>query len=177
MVRPPGSGYLIAQKALQRRGNQHFDQRTGATVIRETSAPRQRVWDVLADGWTYSGWVVGNSRIRGVSPEWPAPGTRILHSIGTWRAVIDDETMVERADVGVELVLLAKVRPAAKARITMRLRDTASGGCRIEMSEVAVSRPLRWVPDAVQSLGVAPRNRECTWRLAMIAEQAGPEDA
>ena len=36
------------------------------TVTRDISASRQRVWDVLADGWTYSGWVVGNSRIRAV---------------------------------------------------------------------------------------------------------------
>ena len=42
------------------------------------------------------------------------------------------------------------------------------------MTEVAVSRPLCWVPDSVQSTGVAPRNRECTWRLAMIAEKQDP---
>jgi hypothetical protein len=28
----------------------------------------------------------------------------------------------------------------------------------------------------VQLLGVAPRNRECTWRLAKIAEQQGPDE-
>ena len=145
------------------------------TVTRDIAAPRQRVWDVLADGWTYSGWVVGNSRIRAVSPHWPAPGTRILHSIGTWPAVIDDETVVEHAETGHELVLLAKVRPAAQARITLRLSDLPDGGCRVEMSELAVSRPLRWVPDRMQLLGVAPRNRECTWRLAMIAEQQDPD--
>ena len=39
------------------------------TVTRDVAATRQRVWDVLADGWTYSGWVVGNSRIRAVSSE------------------------------------------------------------------------------------------------------------
>ncbi|MDT5282412.1 MAG: hypothetical protein QOJ20_3607 [Mycobacterium sp.] len=43
------------------------------TVTRDVAATRQRVWDVLADGWTYSGWVVGNSRIRAVSSNWPAP--------------------------------------------------------------------------------------------------------
>jgi len=125
------------------------------------------VWDVLADGWAYSGWVVGNSRIRAVSADWPAPGARILHSIGTWPAVIDDET-------GEELVLLAKIRPAAEARITLQLTDIA-GGCRVAMTEVAVSAPLRWVPDSVQLTAVAPRNRECTWRLAMIAENADPD--
>ena len=82
------------------------------TVTRDIAVTRQRVWDVLADGWTYSGWVVGNSRIRGVGAEWPAPGARILHSIGTW--------------------------PAVEARITMQLSDIP-GGCRVAMTETAVS--------------------------------------
>ncbi|CAN5749171.1 SRPBCC family protein [soil metagenome] len=146
------------------------------TVSRDIAASRQRVWTVLADGWSYSGWVVGNSRIRAVSANWPAPGSKILHSIGSWPAVIDDETVVLSAETGHELVLLAKVRPAAQARITLRLSDLPDDGCRVEMSEVAVSRPLRWVPDAVQLLGVAPRNRECTWRLAMIAQNQDPTD-
>jgi hypothetical protein len=145
------------------------------TVSRDVAATRQRVWDVLADGWSYSGWVVGNSRIRAVSSSWPAPGAKILHSIGTWPAVIDDETVVVSAEIGYELVLLAKVRPAAEARIALRLTDIPGGGCRVEMSEVAVSRPLRWIPDGIQLLGVAPRNRECTWRLAMIAEAQEPD--
>jgi hypothetical protein len=42
------------------------------------------------------------------------------------------------------------------------------------MSEVAVSAPLRWVPDSVQLTGVAPRNRECTWRLAMSQKTLTP---
>src|SRR4029078_3077634 len=88
----------------------------GMTVTRDVAATRQRVWDVLADGWTYSGWVVGNSRIRAVRSDWPAPGARILHSIGTWPAVIDDET-------GEELVLLAKIRPTAEARISLQLTE------------------------------------------------------
>ena len=40
---------------------------------------------------------------------------------------------------------------------------------------VAVSRPLRWVPDSVQLTAVAPRNLQCTWRLAMIAKKNNPE--
>lgn len=146
------------------------------TVTRDITAQRARVWDVLADGWSYAGWVVGNSRIRGVSPDWPAPGTRILHSIGTWPAVLDDETVVEDSTHGDELVLLAKVRPAAQARITLTLQDLPAGGCRVTMSEVAVDSPWRWIPDKVQLLAVAPRNRECLWRLARIAERADPVD-
>jgi hypothetical protein len=47
------------------------------TVTRDIAATRQRVWDVMANGWTHSGWVLGNSRIRAVDSNWPAPGTRI----------------------------------------------------------------------------------------------------
>ncbi|MGJ6126926.1 SRPBCC family protein [Mycolicibacterium sp. Y3] len=145
------------------------------TVSRQIAASRERVWAVLCDGWTYSGWVVGNSRIRAVGADWPDTGSRILHSIGTWPAVIDDETVVASVDPGRELVLLAKVRPAAEARITLHLSDTADGGCQVEMSEVAVGGPLKWLPDAVALLAVAPRNRECLWRLAMIAERNEPD--
>ena len=45
------------------------------TVKRTTTASRDRVWEVIADGWTYSQWVVGNSRMRAVDPEWPQPGS------------------------------------------------------------------------------------------------------
>ena len=70
-------------------------------------------------------------------------------------AVINDETVVESSEVGRELVLLAQVRPAVEARITLRLSDVPDGGCRVEMTEVTVSRPLRWIPDSLQLLGVA----------------------
>src|ERR1700753_457932 len=98
------------------------------TVTRDIAATRQRVWDVLANGWTYSGWVVGNSRIRAVDPNWPAPATRILHSIGTWPAVIDDETVVERSVSGEELVLLAKIRPGGYDRSNPHMTDLPAGG-------------------------------------------------
>ena len=62
--------------------------------------------------------------------------------------MINDETTLESCVSGEELVLLAKVRPAAEARITMRLSNTP-GGCRVEMAEVANSRPLRWIPHSL----------------------------
>ena len=145
------------------------------TVTRDVDATPERVWDVLANGWTYSGWVVGNSRTRAVSKKWPAPGTRILHSIGAWPAVINDETVVETCTPQEELVLFARVRPATEALVTLRLSDTA-GGCRIAMSETAVSGPLSWLPQALQAAAFAPRNRECLWRLAKIAEKRDPDE-
>jgi hypothetical protein len=145
-------------------------------VRRETTASRARVWDVIADGWTYSQWVVGNSRMRAVDEHWPQVGATIRHSIGIWPLVLDDVTVVQDCDPLQQLVLLAKGRPFGKARITLRLFDVDGGGCRIEMSEVPVGIPMGWVPDRVALAAAVPRNRECTWRLASLAERRLPGD-
>jgi hypothetical protein len=124
----------------------------------------------LTDGWTYSQWVVGNSRVRAVDPEWPAPGSTIRHSIGVWPAVINDETVAEECAPLERLVLLAKTGPFGAARVALRLRDIPDG-CRVEMDEVAVRPPMSWVPYPLQALALWPRNRESLWRLAALAER------
>lgn len=146
------------------------------TVKRDTKASRHEVWAVLADGWTYSQWVVGNSRMRAVDANWPEVGSTIRHSIGVWPLLLDDLTVVQQCRPLEELVLLAKGRPFGKARITLRLYDTDGGGCRIEMAEVPVGVPMGWVPDRLSLAAAIPRNRECTWRLAALAERRRPED-
>jgi uncharacterized protein YndB with AHSA1/START domain len=147
------------------------------TVERETSASREQVWAVMADGWTYSQWVVGNSRMRAVDPNWPHVGSTIRHSVGVWPLLLDDVTVVEDCQPLHRLVLLAKGRPFGKARITLRLFDIdGGGGCRIEMAEVPVGAPMGWVPNRVALAAAFPRNRECTWRLATIAERRTPDD-
>jgi hypothetical protein len=145
------------------------------TVKRNTTATRQQVWDVIADGWTYSQWVVGNSRMRAVDPAWPAVGSTIAHSIGVWPLLLDDETVVEDCQPLELLVLLAKGRPFGKARITLRLLDVETG-CRIEMAEVPVGAPMGWLPKRAALAAALPRNRECTWRLATMAERRRPDD-
>jgi len=146
------------------------------TVKRDTAASRQRVWEVMADGWTYSQWVVGNSRMRAVSPDWPAVGSTIHHSVGVWPLLLDDQTEVLDSVPQERLVLLAKGRPFGKARITLRLFDLDGGGCRIEMAEVPVGMPMGWVPERVALAAAMPRNRECTWRLAALAERRVSDD-
>lgn len=146
------------------------------TVKRDSTASRDRVWDVIADGWTYSQWVVGNSRMRAVDPNWPQVGSTIRHSIGVWPLLIDDVTIVEECRPSEKLVLLAKGRPFGKARVTVRLFDIDGGGCRIEMAEVPVGAPMGWVPDRLSLAAAFPRNRECTWRLAALAERRTPGD-
>ncbi|HZA09091.1 SRPBCC family protein [Mycobacterium sp.] len=145
------------------------------SVTRDIATPPQRVWDVLADGWLYANWVVGASRIRAVDKDWPAPGTRICHSVGPWPLVINDETVSEDCVPLQQLVLRAGIWPVGEARITMRLTEIP-GGCRVEMDEVAIGGPPKLLPTAVQHTAFAPRNRECLWRLANIAEHKQPSE-
>ena len=49
---------------------------------RDSTATPGQVWAVIADGWTYSQWVVGNSRMRAVDADWSEPGSKIHHTIG-----------------------------------------------------------------------------------------------
>jgi uncharacterized protein YndB with AHSA1/START domain len=142
-------------------------------ATREVDAPCDRIWEVMAQGWTYTQWVVGNSRTRAVDPNWPEVGAAIKHSVGVWPLVIDDATVVERCEPPHELVLLAKLGPLGAARITMRLQETARG-CRVEMIEVPAEGPMRLVPDQIALAAIYPRNRECLLRLAALAERLEP---
>ena len=129
----------------------------------------------MADGWTYAQWVVGNSRMRAVDPNWPAPGSTIRHWIGVWPAVIDDETIAESSVPLEKLVLLAKTGPAGAARVTLRLSDIRNG-CRVEMNEVGIRGPISWIPHPLQVIAFWPRNHESLWRLGALAERFKPSD-
>ena len=73
-----------------------------------------------------------------------------------------------------ELVLIANGRPFGKARITLRLFDDDNNGCVIDMAEVPVTAPLSWLPQRVSLTAAFLRNRECTLRLASLAERRNP---
>jgi uncharacterized protein YndB with AHSA1/START domain len=143
------------------------------TAVREVGVPRERVWEVLAQGWTYTQWVVGNSRMRAVDSNWPEPGATIRHSIGIWPFVINDATVVEESDPPRKLVLRACLGALGAARITMKLEETAQG-CRVEMIEVPAEGAMAIIPDSVALAAAYPRNRECLWRLAALAEHRKP---
>ena len=81
------------------------------------------MWRVIADGWLYSGWVVGASRIRAVDPGWPLAGSRLHHSVGAWPLVIDDSTRVAAATPGRSLELVARGWPMGEAKVVITLEE------------------------------------------------------
>lgn len=137
----------------------------------DTTATADEVWGVLSDGWSYAAWVVGASRIRSVDVGWPAAGSRIHHSAGSWPVMLDDETTVLESDPGRRLVLQAEGWPFGEATVDLSL-EPLSEGCRIVMREDVTKGVGQVVPKPLRQLALRPRNRESLRRLALLAERA-----
>jgi hypothetical protein len=144
------------------------------TVTRAARCTTDAVLRVLADGWSYSTWVVGTARVRAVDPTWPEPGTRILHSVGLWPALLDDETVVRAWDPERSIELQARGWPAGEARVLIEVTPVAVG-CLIRITEDADKGPGTLVPRPLRSAVIRPRNVETLRRLALIAERQAPE--
>jgi uncharacterized protein YndB with AHSA1/START domain len=143
------------------------------TVIETVATTPERVFAILADGWTYSGWVVGCSHIRNVDLDWPAPGTRIHHSVGVWPATIEDTTSVVEIDPGKRLVLEARVWPVGKARVAFTLEDLG-GETRVTMEEETTGGPGKALQNRVTDPLLDKRNEESLARLFAMAVHRGP---
>ncbi len=140
------------------------------TVSSHIAVPPARVFEVLADGWLYTGWVVGASHVRAVGSTWPGVGARIHHSFGVWPLVLQDETSVEVSEPSSRLVLLANGRPLGQARVDLRLQPEADG-TRVTMTETVVKGPGQAIPRVVLDRLIDARNREALARLAALAER------
>lgn len=127
------------------------------------------VFDVLADGWIYAMWVVGAARIRDVDPEWPAPGSRIHHSVGAWPLMLSDTSSVEALDRPRMLDLTVRAWPAGKGKVRITC-EPVPDGVRVSMEEDVVAGPFRLVLRPVRSIALRLRNAETLRRLAYLAE-------
>lgn len=136
-----------------------------STVVREVSAPPEKVWSVLADPHSYPDWVVGARRIRAVDESWPAPGAVLHHELA---GGIEDSTTVVDSEEGKRLVLRARARPAGVAEVVLTLEPSA-GGSKVQMEERAVSGPAAIIPEFVLSPLVKARNEESLRRLGELA--------
>jgi len=126
------------------------------------------VFDVLADGWLFTTWVVGASRMRGQDPGWPAVGTRLHHSFGVWPLVIDDVTTVLEWDAPHRMVIQPKGWPLGEARVELVVEEHRRG-CKVTIVENAVAGPGAWMPDLLMQPVIWIRNRETLRRLGWVA--------
>jgi uncharacterized protein YndB with AHSA1/START domain len=141
-----------------------------ATVTTFIDVPPPDVYSVLADGWYYSGWVVGTSHVQAVEEAWPAIGSRLFHASGVWPAALADETSVDEAITNERLALTARVRPFGEAHIEITL--TAEGdGTRVTFTETPISGPGRWLRNQATDAILHRRNAESLARLAARCER------
>ena len=140
-----------------------------ATVTQLFKAPAADVWKVIQEGWLYSGWVVGASRIRSVDDQWPAQGSRLHHSVGSWPFLIDDSSRVTAVEPERKLELLARGWPLGEAKVLITLEDLGGSQCRVSIAEDAVRGPGKLVPKKLGDPVIAVRNRETLRRLELMA--------
>ncbi|MHC6592299.1 SRPBCC family protein [Arthrobacter sp. C152] len=139
-----------------------------STVSQQFNSPAADVWRVIADGWLYSGWVVGASRIRDVDAEWPQVGARLHHSVGAWPLVIDDSTKVTAVQPGRSLELVARGWPMGEAKVDITLEQLGDG-CKVTIAEDAIKGPGKLVPRFLRDPVISARNRETLRRLELMA--------
>ncbi|MEO3778678.1 SRPBCC family protein [Micromonospora sp. B11E3] len=140
-----------------------------AIVEKVIGAPPQQVFDVLADGWTYSDWVVGTTHMRDVDDAWPAVGAQLHHRAGPWPFSIQDASTVLACEPPHRLVLRAGLWPAGEAVVSFTLEPVdGAAATRVRMAEDFAAGPLRLARNALGHLVLRQRNRETLRRLADI---------
>jgi uncharacterized protein YndB with AHSA1/START domain len=140
-----------------------------STTTRSVSATPEQVWKVLSDGWLYPLFVVGASRMREVDDSWPAVGSRLHHSVGTWPALIDDTTSVLEVEEGRRILLLARGWPAGEANVDISLRPEGDSTV-VTIVEDATAGPGLLVPKPLRDAQLHWRNIETLRRLAFVVE-------
>jgi len=140
-----------------------------AVVQRVIPAPPDQVFAVLANGWSYSDWVVGTVHIRDVDEHWPQSGARLHHTAGPWPLSLSDTSTVISCQPGDELTLRAGLWPLGEATIVFRLAPTPGNGTRVTIAESFTGGPLHWIRTKLDDLVLHHRNRETLRRLSDIA--------
>ncbi|WP_433392572.1 SRPBCC family protein [Micromonospora sp. KLBMP9576] len=140
-----------------------------AIVEKVIEAAPEQVWAVLADGWTYSDWVVGTVHVRDVDDDWPRVGSHLHHKAGPWPVSLHDSSTVLACEPPRRLVIRAGLWPAGEAIVVFTLEAAGAGATRVRIDEDFAAGPLRWVRNKVNDLVLHQRNKETLRRLADIA--------
>lgn len=133
-------------------------------------APREAVFEVLADPRSYASWVVGSREVRAADRQWPAAGSGFDHSVGMPPLVIKDETVVVRSRRPALLELRAKARPFPTARVEIRLTRERDG-TRVTMVEDPGMTLLNILAGPLGHAAIRIRNAESLRRLKALVEE------
>ena len=146
-----------------------------ARVEHLINAAPEQIFAVLADGWTYSDWVVGTAHIRDVDPDWPAPGTQLHHKAGPWPFSVRDTTVSLDCQPPRLLLVAPKLWPLGAARVTFELVALGPTTTRVAMTEEFAEGPLHLVRTVIENVALRWRNKESLRRLGDLATRRVPK--
>jgi hypothetical protein len=136
---------------------------------RVLNAVDEHVYAVLADGWTYSDWVVGTAHIRAVDDTWPAPGSHLHHKAGPWPLSIRDSSTVLECEPGRMLLTRVRLWPLGEGQVRISLVPVGPARTRVTMEEHFVGGPLSWLENKINDMVLHRRNVEALRRLEDLA--------
>lgn len=135
----------------------------------EVAATPRAVWDVLADPQAYAEWVVGTKHIRDADDGFPAPGTRIYHTVGAGPLSLSDSTQVLESEPQRRLVLDARLGPLGAAQVVIQLNEH-EGGTTVVLGEEGTRGPNRFLATAGDVI-LRGRNRWSLEKLKDLVER------
>jgi hypothetical protein len=148
-----------------------------AVIQRVLDASADDVFAVLADGWTYSDWVVGTAHIRDVDATWPEPGSELHHKVGPWPVSVRDSTTVLECEPGRMLLTKVRLWPLGQGEVRFTLVPVGPQRTRVTMAETFTGGPLRWVHTKLNDLVVHWRNAEALRRVEDLARSRAVDGA
>jgi uncharacterized protein YndB with AHSA1/START domain len=129
----------------------------------------ERVFAVLADGWTYSDWVVGSAHIRDVDAEFPGAGSKLYHKVGPWPLSVSDESVVLECEAPYMLLLKVKLWPLGAGKVQFVLSSIGDRGTRVTMTEEFTDGPMVLARNKINDVLLHGRNAESLRRLEDLA--------
>jgi uncharacterized protein YndB with AHSA1/START domain len=137
----------------------------------------ERVFAVLADGWSYSDWVVGSAHIRNVDADFPRAGSKLYHKVGPWPLSVKDESVVLECEAPYLLLLKVKVWPLGAGKVRFVLTPSSDSGTRVTMTEELTEGPLTAARNKINDLLLHGRNMESMRRLEDLAIRRTPRSS
>jgi|SRR4051812_754454 hypothetical protein len=141
-----------------------------AVTERVLNASAADIYAVLADGWTYSDWVVGTAHVRAVDDTWPAPGSHLHHKVGPWPLSIRDKSTVLECEPGRMMLTKVRLWPLGEGHVRITLTPVGSTRTRVRLDEGFTGGPLSWVQNKLNDMVLHRRNVESLRRLEDLAQ-------
>ena len=108
--------------------------------------------------------------MRAVDDTWPQEGAKLHHSVGSWPALIDDDTEVLESNSPAKLVLSARAWPGGQARVVLYVEPHPEGTS-VTIEEDVESGPGKLMPPPLRQPLLTWRNTETMRRLAFLVER------